>query len=556
MRNVIIILLSCTVLLLLGYSGYRAYELWKQNHWMTLARQYAEKGDGANERLCLEQALHLDSRNVEAYRLMANLAQAAHSSTALRWRKKVVDLAPDSLDDRLLLAQTAILDHDDATAASALTGVDDAGKQTPAYFNVAGEVALAFGRLEEAEADFAQCARLNPTNFAPQLSLAVLQLHSSNTLDMDQARISLRKISMNSTDVPIRLQAERELVLDGLKNNDTATATSFVNELMQQTNVSFSDKMMQLDVFKVTDAARYRSDLAVREQEAAGSPDKLYDMVIWLMQRDATPQALTWLQSLPPTTRTNLPAAMFIAQCEMVDQNWLGLQNSVAKENWQGLEYTRLAFLARAQRQQGFYEASKAQWDVALRAANGQKGNLISLFRLTTQWNWQDEGQDILWTIVNTFPEEQWAVPQLAQMLYNTGSTRPLMQLFKTQLNRDSSDLDAKNNLAITALLLHAQEVNPNNLARDVYQAAPTNSSYACTYAYSLHVQGKNADALKIMQSLPNKAFNDFSTDGYYGIILKSAGDNAHALPYLQRAIKGRLLPEERNMFQQAMVGL
>ena len=130
MRKVIIILAGCIVVLLLGYSGYRGYELWKQNHWMSMARTYGAKGDVHSEYLCLEQALRFNSRNVAACRMMANLAEAAHSPSALTWRKEVFALDPDSLNDRLALAQTAIFARDYATAQSALAGVD-AAEKTP-----------------------------------------------------------------------------------------------------------------------------------------------------------------------------------------------------------------------------------------------------------------------------------------------------------------------------------------------------------------------------------------------------------------------------------------
>jgi hypothetical protein len=89
-----------------------------------------------------------------------------------------------------------------------------------------------------------------------------------------------------------------------------------------------------------------------------------------------------------------------------------------------------------------------------------------------------------------------------------------------------------------------------------VYQKAPTNSFYQTTYAYALHLQGKDADALKIMQQLNPKALENNSVAGYYGVILKAVGDNAQAGPYLKRSVNGQLLPEEQSLFQQAMAGL
>ena len=76
------------------------------------------------------------------------------------------------------------------------------------------------------------------------------------------------------------------------------------------------------------------------------------------------------------------------------------------------------------------------------------------------------------------------------------------MMLYAQELKRTPSDLAMKNNVAMTALLLEANELKPHDLALEVYQKAPTNSSYASTYAFSLHRLGKSTEALKVLQSL------------------------------------------------------
>ena len=113
-----------------------------------------------------------------------------------------------------------------------------------------------------------------------------------------------------------------------------------------------------------------------------------------------------------------------------------------------------------------------------------------------------------------------------------------------------------KNNLAMTALLLDAQELKPYDLAREVYQKSPTNASYVSTYAFSLYLQGKNAEALKVMQTLKPQQLQNPSIAGYYGLILKATGDRARARTYLDWAAKAQLLPEEKKLFDQAKTGL
>lgn len=230
---------------------------------------------------------------------------------------------------------------------------------------------------------------------------------------------------------------------------------------------------------------------------------------------------------------------------------------TVSRGNWGGLEPVRNADMAFALRQQGSIDASKAEWDAAVVSANGQLMGLSNLYRLADEWHWYDEAQQLLWTIFNKFPDQQWAGQSLVTMLYKNGSTRPLMGLFDTLVKRNPANTDTKNDLAITAMLLRAEEMKPYELANEVYQSNPTNSFYACTYAFSLHLQGKDVDALKIMKQISPTELKSNSTPGYYGIILKANGDNAQAKDYLKLGLSApSLLPEERALFKQAMTGL
>jgi len=551
MRKIIVALVSLTVVLLLGFSAYRAYELWKQGHWLSLAKRYAAIKDLQNERLCLKQALRYDPGNIEACRMMADASGTMAEVVA--WRQKIVDLNPTSLDDRLMLVQTALLARDYKTATTALAGASDADKKTAAYYNVAGQFALASNQLDMAEADFAEAARIDPSNPMSEFSRAFVELRGSNTLDMAEARITMQRISMNSTNAIIRNQARRELVMDALRHDDYPTALSFSKELADETNAIFPDKLLRLEVLKRAKSDEFNSALAACERDAVTNSDGIFQLTLWLMQRNMPSSALSWLQNLPPNTRTNLPAALLIAQCQLFSQDWAGLQNTAGKQNWGPQESTRHAYMARAMRQQGFLEPSKAEWDLAVSDAGGRDASLTALFHLADAWGWHNEAEQLLWTIVNTYPQETWAPRVLTALLYQNGNTRPLMQLFATEVSRDPNDLGAKNNLALAAMLLNAQEMNPYELTREVYQQMPTNYLFACTYAFSLYLQGKNSDALKIMQAIPAKDLSNNSTAGYYGLILKAAGDNAQSRHYLQLSARGPLLPEEKALFQQAM---
>jgi tetratricopeptide (TPR) repeat protein len=305
-----------------------------------------------------------------------------------------------------------------------------------------------------------------------------------------------------------------------------------------------------------TKTAEFNPTLALCQREAATDPAKLFDLANWQINNLSPAAALGWMQSLPIQTRTNQPAALLSAQCQLQLGDWHGLQAAIQQQSWHELEFMRHALVARSLREQGLTEASTAEWTVAVNSASRQKGSLISLFRVAAAWKWNTEAEQILWTVVNNYPEEKWATPVLSQALITWHRTRSLMQLFSILLKRSPDDLEIKNNLAMTAMLLGAQELNPYGMAQTVYEKTPKNASFASTQAFSLYLQKKYPEALKIMQQLTPKELENPSVAGYYGLILKANGNKAKAKVYLNWSFKGHLLIEEQALFDQAKAGL
>jgi len=556
MRKIFIILLCCIAVLLTGFAAYRGYKVWKCSHLMGMAHQFLAKSDTRNALLCVQRVLQTEPRNLDATRVMAQLSEATRSPSALLWWSRVVEYNPHSLDDRLALAQVAMFARDYTTATNTLAGVAPADKNTVAYHNIAGAVAAAANQTAQAAAEFQEAARLDPANQSVQLNLAVVRLHGSNDLDQAEARIMLQRISANPTNAFLRVQALRELAVDALRYRQSDLALSLSKQLLQQTNSTFHDRLLRLDVLQQAQPAGFLPALKSFQQEAATNPAEIHELATWQMLNTSPRDALTWLRTLPGNMQTNQVVELLSADCYTALRDWHGLQSSVEPQNWAELEFVRHAFLSLALRGQALPDSAKVEWDRALQAANGQEGSLVMLFRLAAQWRLENEAEDILWTIINRYPDEKWAPQTLSDAMYVAGRTRSLMQLFSLESQRNPSDLGTKNNLAMTALLLDAQELKPYDLAHEVYQASPTNGSYVSTYAFSLYLQGKNAEALKVIKTLKPADLQNPSIAGYYGLILKATGDNTRARAYLDWSARTRLLPEERKLFDQAKAGL
>src|SRR6202034_2719594 len=129
-------------------------------------------------------------------------------------------------------------------ATNALAGLPPADKKTAAYHNIAGTAALMGGQPDEADTDFSESIRIDPSNLILQVNLAVVRLHRTNALDMAEARIALQRIITTSTNVALCSQARRELINDAMRFNNIPTALALSKELVQQSNPIFTDKLL------------------------------------------------------------------------------------------------------------------------------------------------------------------------------------------------------------------------------------------------------------------------------------------------------------------------
>ena len=288
-----------------GFAAYKGYRSVRHARLIKQAKAFLAKPDDRKALLCVKRALAYNSRDVEACRMMAQLAERAGSRDAVFWRNRVVEYKTNSTDDQLALAQTALAFRDYATATNALEAVSAAGKKTAAYQNIAGAVATAINDLKDAEAHFAEAIRLEPSNAAPQLNLAIVRLHGTNQASMAEARTTLSRLSTNPTNATLRCQALRELIVDATRFKRSQEALSLSDSLLQQTNSVFRDRILRLEVLKQSNNPGFKPALAQYQKEAGTNGAMISDLGSWQMANSSPQETLAWLQTLPVETRTN-----------------------------------------------------------------------------------------------------------------------------------------------------------------------------------------------------------------------------------------------------------
>jgi hypothetical protein len=536
------------LLTLIGLGGYRVYRNVRQTHLVNQARQFLTASDVKNASLCLERALRYDPADASACRLMAELAETEHAPSALIWRSRVVELDPDSLDDRLALAETAIRKRDFTTAAGALDGARPADKETAAFHDVSGALAIAQNQPALAEKHFREVARMEPTNVIPLLNLAILALQGSNAPAAAQARTFLRGLASNPTNSALRHRSLRELTVDAMHHHEASAALALSDELLRQTNTVFGDQILRLDVLADSQDAHFEPALAAVQNLAITDTGKVAELASWETTKLPLAEVLSWLTRLPKATQTNQSIAVLMAECYSDTHDWRTLQSFLEPQTWREMDFVRHGFLARSWRGQEMLDTSRIEWDKAVKGAQASRIHLLTLLSLAVRWDWNREQEELLRIIIKQYPADQGAFQALAKTLFLEGRTRSLLELYSDAAKRDPANLPARNNVAFAALLLDAQEYNPRELAHQLYVQAPTNSAVVSTYVLSLLLQKKNAEALRTIESLDPQELNNPTTAGLYGLALQANADREKAKRFLTLASIAPMLPEFRKL--------
>ncbi|HSA01221.1 MAG TPA: hypothetical protein P5055_10840, partial [Candidatus Paceibacterota bacterium] len=370
MKKLLIGLIVICVFAVCGYFGYRGYIKWRQVQLVKQARVFLEKSDSRNAYLCLQRAIQANPFDIEACRLMAELAEASRSPAALMWRSRVVELSPSSVSDRLDLAKVALVMRDYAAATNALDGVSEDGKKTAEFHNIAGAVASVTGPAGEAQRHFAEAVRISPTNVYAQINLAVVQLRHTNANSLTAGRTALNTLRNHPE---IGNMALRELTLDAVRHKQLPNALAMSDDLLKKTNAVFADRLLRLSILRELKNADLATAIAACQRDAVTNPAHLHELVIWKINSGMSADALRWLQSLPIDVQTNQPAALLAADCYSMQNNWTGLQTFLSTNQWGDIDFLRRAYLARSLRQQQMSTASKAEWEGAVKAAGGQR---------------------------------------------------------------------------------------------------------------------------------------------------------------------------------------
>jgi predicted Zn-dependent protease len=514
------------------------------------AQVFLSKGDYRNAWLSVRQALLINSNNVQACLIMAQVSDAARSPATLDWCQRLVKLSP-AITNKLLLASAGLRYQGPPypITSQVLDDLSASAAGVPDFHIVSAELDLSLHRMADAETQFEAACQLEPTNRLFQLNLAVIRLGSTNNASADDARAKLNQFS---TDANLGPSALRSLIADRLLHNDASGALNYSTQLLANAQATLNDRLQQLGILKRLQSSALATQLNALQRDAATNAAMAAQTASWMEANGFLSVTVSWLKTLPASIQTQTPVRLAFVDCYLNTTNWQGLRNLTSSGDWGEMDFLRLAFSSHAWSELGEPLMADGHWRSAVSEAGERLGALTALLELANRWQLPRAREDLLWRILRRFPDARWAQDSLERLYFDAGNTAGLYQLSLKQLPRSPQNVGLKNNLAATALLLKTNLTQACQWAAEIYAEAPTNAHVVSTYAYALHLQGRNQEGLAALQKLKPSQLEQRSLALYYGVLLSATGKASEAAPYLQIArTKGQLLPEEKQLLAE-----
>ncbi len=514
------------------------------------SRVLMEKKDYKEAALRLHKVIGPHPSNLEASVLYAEIGDRAGAREAVGLWRRVCDLPQGSSFDHLCAWATAALRfHDAPQAKKAVALMTPADKGDARYHEIAGKIAMESGARAEAEREFSEAIRLNPTEDKYVFDRAQLGLQSRDPVERDAARRDLKKVSTNAE---LRLPVLRVLATDSAVRGLRDEGLALAEKLASDKEAEFDDRLYYLSVLRAAGNAKFTPYLAQLESEAGTDAQKTGSLLAWTNKQGLALVANDWMKGLATEVASQPPAAVEIADAYLLLLDWKSLKKfTTGPLDWGNAEFQRLAFQARALRELGEESASVEQWSMSVKLAEIQPARLLTLERKAQSWGWRKETNDLLWLIAGTSEDPRAALNTLARNYAASKDTRQLCKVWQRISGLNPDDPVAKGNWALLSLLLGIDLDSAADAAEELSSHHPSDPRIALTYAYALYLHGHTEEGLQAMRALPPQELLEPAVAAYYGFLLAAEG-NADAGKFLELAKTASLLPEEEKLVLEA----
>jgi tetratricopeptide (TPR) repeat protein len=497
--------------------------------------------------------IKLNPNYIDAYRVLISIDEQVNSPRAITWASKIVELSKNDPNALIQLALTALKFGETEVAQEALDRLPPAAKATAIALSLQGTIDVLGGRLSKAENLFERAAELEPSNLSLRLNLLKIRLQFRDSSKADPAREELERLAKDSS---TKADALRALLQDARTHGQSERALSIARQLVSAPDAPLSDQLLLLPELTVSSKSEFSATLVDLRQkiQSSGNSGLIFQLMSWQDAHGLYQESLDWKNELPANLTNGFPIQLAESEALIGLKNWIPLRGKIATEDWDGMNYLRLAIYARVERELGS-SGFPERWESALVATAGEWNAILQLANIAEQWGWKEQAVQAFWIVARQSQGQRIALKRLYQICAGERNTPELYEVAKRILEVDPRDLVAVNNAASLGLLLDQDRDQAAKLAEDVYHKAPSIPAFSATYAFALLRNRQPEKALQILKGLSNQATSDPAIGLYYGLALAANGQVDVAKPYLQTALRSNhLFPEEETLARQALV--
>jgi Tfp pilus assembly protein PilF len=530
--------------------GLKLYANWHQTGLLQQAGSMLQHGRFTEATLIAREFLAQHPDSLPALYVLAEAAEKQNLEEAISWRGQIARLRPKDPDSQLNLVSAALRFGKLDLARNALDQIPANDHDRAPFHVVAGWLACAEGNFAEQEEQFAAAVQKEPKNNLYLFNLAALQIHSSDAQKKANARENLERLSKVA---PYRTGALRALLNDAVGRNDLSAADNFAQQLQMSQEVTFSDYLLCLNIYRKLDEKKFHLSLERVKPFAAKNPSDLASLMEWMNKNGLTAEVVKWIEKLPAEKLTSPPAAVAVAGAYANAKNWTRLKRWTRKGMWGESDYLRLAYEAIATRQSR--EKPRDEFDELWRGAeqstNDQPERELVLARLASKWNLEKESEQLWLRVAEDPPLRREALDALRRLYRGDNDTGKLYDVLERLHESSLNEAPITADLARLGLNLERNVGRSHDFAKEAYDRAPNEINCAVTYAFSLYRLGRSGEALAIIQGLPGERLHDPHAAVYTALLLADASQIDAAKGYVAAAAD-EIYPEEKNVLDEA----
>ncbi|QYM79065.1 hypothetical protein K0B96_00170 [Horticoccus luteus] len=550
---------SALLLLLVagGWWSYRPavtrYHHWKQRRALTQARDFLAQKNFTSAKLALDVALEAVPGDPDALRVAADLLDSVGLPQVMPLRRRLVQMAPGSVEDRAALVASALRFHDLNAARDALSEMTPEQAEQPAALKAALSFALATNNKPIADLLYDRLQKAEPTNGNLKVMHALLRLQSPQPATVIAARQELEVLAKDPRN---SLFIHREMTVEAMARHDAQEAAQQAKRAVADPRSTLEDRLHLANIELNFERRPFGDVWAEVVPHAQGTAADAAAAVRWLIVVGEAARVPAWIEGLPAALRADPAVVAAQANALAAAENWDGLQQMIESGAWGKVDHDAvgLAFTARVAGARQNAELQRKVWDEALAATGNSLTELNVLYRLATLWRWDAPVERTLWAIVKGHPNEGWASQALFSHYREQKDTSGMRQLMDSLRGSDPTMPRYKYDWALLSLLCSpsANWTSPKETMRTLYAGEPNNASYATGYAFALAQSDKADEALAVTGKLSADALALPARAPYLAYIYGVGRQKEAFGKYASRqADLTNLLPEETALFSQ-----